>query len=140
MTETSRPLPQPSELSAPHWEAARHGRLLVQQCGACAAYTFPPRHACTACFSTQLEWRESSGRGRVYSYTIIHRAPHPAFEPPYCAAIIALEEGWHMTSNLIGCALDAVEIGMPVAVDFQEFDGCALPMFRPAGDSREPGA
>src|SRR5690606_14265840 len=83
-TDGGRPLPVPTELSAPHWDGAREGRLMVQRCAACRTYVFIPRVACTHCFADSLEWVESTGRGGVYSYTVVQRPPHPAFEPPFC--------------------------------------------------------
>ena len=129
MTE-GRPMPHPTAISEPHWQGAREHRLMVQRCGECGAYVFPPRAACTHCFSSALRWEQSSGLGDIYSYTIIHRAPHPSFEAPYCAAIIRLAEGWHMTSNVIGTPMDEIEVGMPVEVIFVDFDEVTLPMFR----------
>lgn len=128
-----RPLPVPTELSMPHWDGARQRKLMVQHCRDCDAYVFIPRHACPSCLSSALEWVESSGKGEIYSFTIIHRPPHPAFEPPYCAAIIALEEGWHMISNVITDDLAALEVGQPVRVDFIDVEDMTLPVFRIAG-------
>lgn len=126
-----RPLPVPTELSAPHWDGAKAGRLMVQKCASCAQYVFIPRHACPNCLSGDLEWMESSGKGVIYSFTIIHRPPHPSFEPPYCAAIIELDEGWHMLSNVIADDLGAIAVGQRVRVDFIDADGMTLPIFRP---------
>jgi uncharacterized protein len=128
--QTERPLPHPSELSGPHWQGARDHRLMVQHCGACAAYVFPPSPVCTHCFSTDLAWEQSSGRGRIYSYTIIHRAPAPSFEVPYCAAIITLEEGWNMISNIVGSPMEVIMVGLPVRVAFMVIGDVTLPIFR----------
>lgn len=131
MSEMTRPLPHPTQLSAPHWDGARVGRLMVQHCQDCGTYVFIPRHACNECFSPRLEWVESSGRGTVYSYTIIHRPMSPAFVAPYCAAIIELEEGWHMISHIVDTAVDDVAVGMTVAVHYVDMGPVTLPMFRP---------
>jgi uncharacterized OB-fold protein len=125
-----RPLPHPTELSAPHWEGAKHRRLMVQRCAACGAYNFIPRHTCTECFTDRLDWVESSGRGVVYSYTVIHRAPHPSFETPYCAAIIQLDEGWYMLSNIVGSAMAEIAVGRRAKVDFLDLGDVTLPVFR----------
>ena len=125
-----RPLPIPTELSAPHWDGTRQHRLMVQHCTGCGAYVFIPRRACPQCLAEPLEWVESSGKGVIYSYTIIHRPPHPSFEPPYCAAIIELEEGWHMLSNIVGSDPGAIAVGQPVAVHYLDLDEVTLPVFR----------
>ena len=93
------PVPRASELSLPHWEGCKRGELLVQQCQDCSSYIFTPELACTKCLSGQLEWVKSSGKGIIYSFTVVHRPQRPEFNVPYVAAIIELEEGWHMLSN-----------------------------------------
>lgn len=125
-----RPVPHPTEISAPHWDGARNRRLMVQRCDDCGAYVFIPRHFCTNCLSAALVWLESSGQGVIYSYTIIHRAPDPSFETPYCAAIVALDEGWHMLSNIVGASMDDIAIGQRVGVDFLAVGDTSLPIFR----------
>ena len=126
------PLPRPTKLSGPHWNACREGKLLVQQCGDCETYVFIPQAQCTSCYSQNLAWVESSGRGTVYSSTTVHRPQRLEFEVPYTVAIIELEEGWYMLSNVIGCPHEDIEVGMPVEVTFQKMsDEITLPMFRP---------
>jgi uncharacterized OB-fold protein len=94
---------------------------------------------CTSCQGAHLEWVESCGRGELYSYTIVHRPPRPEFETPYVIAIIALEEGWYMLSNLVDCALEHIEVGMAVEVTFKAMsDEITLPMFRPASSPERP--
>jgi len=127
----SRPLPIPTELSQPHWDGAREGRLMVQHCPSCAAYVWIPRRACPHCLAEPLDWVQSSGKGEVYSFTIIHRPPHPAFEPPYVAAIVQLAEGWHMLTNIVGCDPAEVAVGQAVEVQFLEEGEITLPVFRP---------
>jgi uncharacterized OB-fold protein len=125
-----RPLPRPSVISAPHWDGAKQGRLMVQRCDSCNHYVFIPRNRCTHCFEDSLRWVESTGRGVIYSYTIIHRAPHPAFETPYCAAVITLEEGWSMLSHVIGAEMDEIAVEKRVRVDFLDLGEAVLPIFR----------
>jgi uncharacterized OB-fold protein len=126
------PLPRPTALSRPHWEGCREGVLHVQHCAACGAYVFIPQPACTACQSAALEWVESSGRGTVYSYTTVWRPPRPEFEVPYVVAIVELEEGWHMLSNLLDCRPEAARVGLPVEVVFRRMsEEISLPFFRP---------
>ena len=127
------PLPRPTALSTPHWKGCREGVLRVQRCGDCGAFVFIPQPVCTVCFSDDLAWVETSGRGTLYSYTVVHRPQQPAFDVPYTVAIVELEEGIHMLSNLIDVEPDAIEIGMPVVVAFREMsDEITLPFFRPA--------
>jgi uncharacterized OB-fold protein len=133
MSETPTiPLPRPTSLSRPHWEGCREGILRVQRCQACRAYVFIPQPLCSACQSDALEWVESPGRGRVYSYTVVHRPPRPAFQAPYVVAIVEMDEGWHMLTNLVDCDPESVAVGMPVEVAFRRMsDEITLPFFRP---------
>ncbi len=131
--KTGTPLPRPSPLSQPHWDAARAERLVFQRCSACSACVFIPQPACTGCFGPHLEWVQSSGRGTLYSYTIVHRPQRPEFQVPYAVAIVELEEGWHMLSNLIDCELAEIRVGMELEVAFRKMsEQITLPFFRPA--------
>ena len=126
------PLPRPMALSRPHWDGCREGKLLVQRCRGCGSHSFIPQPVCTGCLGDDLEWVESSGRGSVYSLTTVYRPQRPEFEVPYTVAIISLEEGWHMLSNLVECEIEEMRIGMPVEVTFRAMsDEITLPMFRP---------
>lgn len=137
----SIPLPRPTALSKPHWEGCREGVLRVQRCRDCGRIVFIPQPACTGCLGADLEWIESSGRGVLYSYTIVHRPQQPAFEVPYIPIIVELEEGWHMLSNLLGVTPGEVEIGMPLAVSFERMsEEITLPYFRPRESDRSPSA
>jgi len=124
------PLPRPTELSQVHWDGCREGKLRVQRCRSCATYVFIPQPCCTHCQSTALAWVETSGRGVVYSYTVVHRAPRPQFSAPYIVAIVAMEEGWHMLSNVVDCAPQDMAIGLAVTVRFKRMnDEITLPYF-----------
>ena len=126
------PLPRPTALSRPHWDGCREGVLRVQRCAACGSYEFIPQAVCTRCQAGKLEWVESSGRGSVYSHTTVYRPPRPEFDAPYVVAIVELEEGWHMLTNLVDCTPEEVAIGLPVEVDFRAVsDEISLPCFRP---------
>jgi len=126
------PLPHPTALSKPHWEGCREGVLRVQRCRDCGTYVFIPQPCCTSCLGEDLEWVESSGRGTLYSYTVVHRPQQPSFDAPYTVVIVELEEGWHMLSNLVDCEADEVEVGMPLEVIFREMsEEISLPLFRP---------
>jgi len=134
-TPIPRPLPRPSPFSRPFWEAARRHELLIQRCPTCRNYIFYPRLNCPDCGSRDLNWMRVSGRGRVYSYTVARRATHPAFAGlvPYVIAIVELEEGPHLTTNIIDCDPDSVRIDMLVEVAFEDVDATtSLVMFRPA--------
>jgi len=126
-------LPQPTPLSRPFWEGTRQGRLLLQRCGCCGAYRWTPQYLCRQCHAEEYEWVPVSGRGAVYSHTTVHRAPSPAFEPPYVVAVVALAEGPMMLTNIVGCDPAAVAIGMEVEVVFEPAsDEITLYRFRPA--------
>ncbi|MGI9601092.1 MAG: Zn-ribbon domain-containing OB-fold protein [Acidimicrobiales bacterium] len=128
---TSRPLPRPTELSQPFWDGCAEGVLRVQQCGQCGELVFVPRPMCPACQSDDLAWIDSTGLGEVYSYTVVHRPPSPAFEVPYVVAIVELEEGWYLLSNVIDCDPGDVTVGAPVTAVFDPVDpAITLPQFR----------
>ena len=130
------PLPRPTELSRPHWDGCREGRLRVQRCAACGGYVFIPQPLCTHCQAGPLEWVDSTGRGTLYSFTTVHRPQRPEFQVPYTVAIVELEEGFHMLTNLIDCAPEAMRIGMPLEVTFRKMsEEIHLPMFRPAASA-----
>jgi len=112
----------------PFWEAATAGRLLVKRCTACGESHHYPRPLCPFCGSDRTEWREASGRGSVYSYSVMRRAP-----VPYALAYVTLDEGVTMMTNIVDCDLDAIRIGQSVRVVFKATeDGPPVPMFTPA--------
>jgi uncharacterized OB-fold protein len=131
-------LPVPDQETQPFWDAARERRLLIKECRACGKPFFYPRTYCPRCWSAETEWKESSGRGTVYTFTVVHQNDLPPFRDrlPYVVVIVALDEGVRMTSNLEGCAPEDVRCGMPVAVAWREEqrdgDTVVLPVFRPA--------
>lgn len=126
------PLPYPSPVSQPYWDGVTRGVLLFQRCGECGGSTHTPAIVCAHCGARALAWVPSTGRGAVYSWTIVWRPQTPEFTVPYVPIIVDLEEGWQMLSNLIGCAHDAVHVGMPVEVVFHPLaGGITLPYFRP---------
>ena len=99
------------------------GELRVQRCSDCGHWRWTPQIACPSCWSEAVEWRATSGRGEVYSYTVIHRPVDPSrFAEPYVLAVVALEEGPHMLSNIVECEPADVQVGMPVAVRFERID------------------
>lgn len=121
-----RPVAEPDVTTQPWWDATREHRLLIQRCDACEAYQHYPRAVCTACGAETLSFVEVSGRGTVYSFTVVQRAPHEAFTPPYTVALVRLAEGPVLLTNLTGePACDA-----PVTLTWIDLpDGRALPTF-----------
>lgn len=134
MFGVEKPQPRPSEDSAPFWEAAAKGELRLQQCGQCGLVRFPPALLCGRCLSERAEWVALSGRGTVYSWIVVHQSQHPAFnaDVPYNVAIIELDEGPRLHTNIVECSNDRIHIGMPVEAVFQKVsDDTALVKFRP---------
>ena len=136
MTEAyAKPLPAPSPVTQPFWDGLREGELRIQRCLDCAKYVFYPRTACHYCLSDRLEWVKASGRGTLYSFTIVRRAMNPAFQAdvPYVFAIVELEEGPRVTTNIVNCPLEALRVDMPVmAVYDRVTPEAALLKFEPA--------
>ena len=137
MNEYTKPIPFPDSVTEKFWEAAREKqRLVVQKCGDCGALQLLPQAHCRGCLGEDLEWIEASGRGKVYSYTVVHRAPTASFgeDVPYVVALIELEEGARMMSNIVEIEPEAVRVDMPVEVVFDEITSAvSLPKFRPTG-------
>ena len=130
-----KPLPPINPATQPFWDACAQGRLLLQHCGDCGHLQLYPRLLCAACGSRTLGWVEASGRGTVKTFTIIRRAVSAAFEPdaPYVVALVELEEGPTLMSNIIGRDPASVAIGQPVRVTFEaRGEGIAVPQFEPA--------
>ena len=131
----ARPLPVPDAATEPYWAAARAHRLVMPRCARCTRFHFYPKTLCPYCGSAQLQWTECSGEGSVYAFTVVHRAPSPAFAArvPYVVATVRLAEGPHMMTSIVGCAPEAVRIGMAVRVSFERVsDEITLPVFAPA--------
>jgi uncharacterized OB-fold protein len=130
-----KPIPVPDETTAFYWNAARQGRLEVQRCARCGSHQFPPTIACPGCQSDDLVHSAMSGRGRVYSFTVVRQAFDAAFveDLPYVVALVELEEdpGVRILSNIVGSPLDTIRVGMPVEVGFEDRAGVSLPVFRP---------
>jgi len=131
------PLPRATPDTAPYWDALRRRELRLQRCNDCREAYFYPRALCPGCLSNDVEWFTASGRGRVHTFTIIHAGvPQPPLPIPYVVAIVELEEGPRMMSNLVGVEPDPAKIhcDMAVVVEFVDVsDECTLPRFRPAG-------
>ena len=136
--EPQRPLPTPMTPEAmPYWEGLKENKLMLPKCGDCKKAFFYPRIACPHCHSRNIGWIQASGKGKLYSFEIAHRALNPNFkiEPPYILAMIELEEGPRMMSNLINIDPDPAKVkcDMPVEVVFEkQTDDVTLPLFQPA--------
>jgi uncharacterized OB-fold protein len=128
-------MPQPDATTAFYWQAARDHRLEMQRCAACSRWHFPPVIACTVCQSQALVPTPLSGRGVIYSFTVVDRPLGGADEPrtPFVLALIDLPEqaGLRILTNILEIPPDQVRIGMPVEVVFEACEGGVLPQFRP---------
>jgi uncharacterized OB-fold protein len=132
VTTPARVLPEVTPEMAPFWDAARRHELVVQRCSGCGAHRFPARDICSRCLSREATWERVSGRGTVFSFAVMHQAYHPAFPVPYAVVVVELEEGARMLTNVVGCPLDEIAIGMPVEVTFEDLTAeVTLPKFRP---------
>ena len=127
MTERTLPAPTPTPETEAFWAATREGKFLVKTCKECQRAHWYPRALCPFCFADATEWREASGKGRIYSFSIMRRAPQP-----YAIAYVELEEGPMMMTNIVGCDFDDIAIGQAVRVDLREAEGgFRVPVFTP---------
>ena len=116
------------------WQMAEQGKLGIQRCLGCGTLRHPPRPMCGDCHSLKWDAVESTGRGTICSYTILHHPQFPGYEYPLIIVLIDLEEGTRLTAQLVGCAPDDVDFGLPVEMLIQrDSDGFALPVFKLAG-------
>lgn len=134
--ERKKTPPFPSPDSQPYWEGARRGQLMIPYCPACQSHFFYPRPFCPRCFSWQIEWRPSSGRGTVYTFAIQYQPLNPewADDVPYVTAVVELEEGIRLFTLLVDCEPkpEALRCGMPVEVTFEPLtEEITIPRFRP---------
>lgn len=134
---TEKIVPVVTDALAPYFEAAASGRLVVQRCVSCGTLRFPARSVCGGCLSEESDWTPVSGRGEVYSFFWMHQVYHPAFanEVPYAIAVVRLEEGPCMTTNVLDCSKEELRVGLPVEVVFEERGEVKLPQFRPRASS-----
>ena len=135
MNTYNKPLPMPNPVTEGFWKAAKRHELSIQRCMSCNDYIFPPREICPRCMSLNLEWIRASGKGKIFSYTVVRVSPHPSFSTdiPYIVAIIELDEGPHLMSNLINCKIEDVKLNMPVTAVFDDVTSeVSLVKFRPS--------
>lgn len=132
---TPKPAPQPTPETQPYWDATRRGELCLPFCSTCREYIFYPREFCPSCLGSDLEWRKLSGRATLWSYVICHR-PSPGFEEdaPYAIAIVKLEEGPQMMSNIVDIEVtpENLILDMPLELAFQDRGNERVPVFKPA--------
>lgn len=129
-------VPGTTGLTAPYWDAAREGRLVVQECRSCHRIWHPPLPRCPHCHAADPGWSQVSGDGTVYTYTVVRHPTHYAFagQVPYVLAIVELAEGPRLVTALVGVRPDEVRGGQPVRAVFREVAaGVTLPYFEPAG-------
>ena len=132
---SARPLPEITPATEPFWSAARRRQLVLQRCGGCGAYRFPPELACAACGSREAEWAPVSGRATLYTWTVAYPPllPYFAERAPWPIAVVELAEGPRLITNLAGIAVEDYAIGMALQVDFEDLDETTtLPVFRRA--------
>jgi uncharacterized protein len=127
---TERAYPVPDAVTQPFWDGVAEGVLRIQRCLECDRYVFYPRAVCPQCMTSDMEWVEASGAGRVHSFTIVHRAP-PDYrdEVPYVVALVDLDEGVRMMTRLVDVQPASVVVGMAVEAAIQGEP--RLPYFRP---------
>ena len=131
-TMAARPLPVPTPETAHFWAGTALGELRLQRCRPCAATYFPPQPFCPACSSDDVEIVLASGRGSLHSYVINHRAA-PGFEAPYVIAVVELDEGPRLLTNLVDVAPDpnSLPLDLPLEVVYEAVEETTLPLFRP---------
>jgi uncharacterized OB-fold protein len=127
-----KPLPRITPDSEPFWAALRERKLMLPYCVDCAKPHLPPGPVCPFCFSERLDWRRASGRGRISTWTVVHKAWFPAFaeDIPYNVVQVELEEGPRLTASVVDLPNEQLKVGLRVVIDF---DNVALPRFRPTG-------
>jgi uncharacterized OB-fold protein len=129
---TTRPAPRPTEDSVVYWDAIARHELVAQRCRDCAQLRHPPRPMCPHCRSVEWDEQLLTGSGTVYSYVVLHHPRSPAFEYPLLVALVDLDEGVRIVTNLVGTEPHEVHIGMEVTVGFEATkDGGTVPVFRP---------
>lgn len=136
MDSYTKPLPIPDMDSEAYWQGCNRHELLVQRCKDCGAFRFPPSPLCDRCHSKHTEWTQVSGRGKIYSWVVVHHPVYPVFAPeaPYAVVLVALDEAPHVRipGNLLDCPLEEIRGEMAVEVVFREITKeVTLPQWRP---------
>ena len=128
----TKPVPQASPETQPFWDGCSAGELRLQRCPKCDAFYFPPRPFCPTCLSTDVEWQPVSGRATLHTYVINHR-PAPGWDEPYAIAVVQLDEGPRMMTNIVGVdnTPEALVLDMPLQVTFEKRGDMNVPVFGP---------
>ncbi len=125
-----RPVPEPTELTRGFWDAFQEGRLVAQYCPDCQRFQHYPKPVCGDCWRSELEWRELSGTGKIYSFSIVHRGPSKEFsQTPYAIGLVDLDEGVRMMAGLIAVDLSQLQIGDRVRVTSEQRGDMRIPAF-----------
>ena len=133
MAEAARAKPKPTPETQHFWDGTQAGELRLQRCDACAHVYFPPRPFCPKCASRRVSVVKATGKGKLFSY-VIHQRPVPGLTPPYAIAVVELDEGPRMMTNIVGCPQtpEALVLDMPLEVTFEkQSDAITLPLFKP---------
>ncbi len=134
-----KPSPRPTPDSTPYWEATKRGELQIQRCNRCGKFFFYPRSGCPFCDSTDASWVTVSGRATLHTYLISHRpATGFADDVPYAVAVVELEEGPRMMTNIVGIANtpESLVLDMPLEVTFEPRGDESVPVFRPVASDQ----
>lgn len=131
--DMSKPVPETQPWSEKFWEGTKQGKLFIQFCNDCSTYIFYPRKFCPECWSGNLDWKESSGKAKIYTYSTAYSMVEPKFmdELPYTIAYVDLDEGVRMMTRIVDCKPEEITFDMNVEVVFHEQNGFFLPYFRP---------
>ena len=131
MADFPRPFPFPDRDTTPFWEAQNKHVLQFQRCSKCQTVRYVVGPLCPQCHSFEFDWIESSGRGIVYSFTVVRHQTHPAFTPPYTVLLVEMEEGPRVIAQLRAPEGVEVSIGTAVHVEWEDHEHQSLPVFVP---------
>ena len=129
-----KPLPVRTEENARYWDSAQRHALELQRCGGCGRFRYPVADSCPYCLSPEVEWQPVSGKAAVYSFIIVHQRYDPSFadELPYNVAVVELDEGPRLVTNIVGCRNEDIRVGMPLMITYEDVtEEFTLPKFRP---------
>ncbi len=133
----AKPLPMPGPVSQPFFDALKRHKLLIMRCRSCGTPRLSEHAHCPECWSDDYEWVEASGRGKMYSFVVMHQNLHPGFaqDIPYNVALVDLAEGPRILSNVVGCSNEELAVNMRVEAVFDDVtDNATLLRFQPASD------
>jgi uncharacterized OB-fold protein len=135
-----KPQPRITPWAEPLWQGCAEGKLRLPYCSQCEACFYYPRLWCPQCFNQDLSWQDVSGKGKVYSFSVIHQSPLASYQQdvPYVLAIIELAEGPRMMTNVVNCEVDAVSVDMPVEVTFETRGDMSIPQFQALAPGSNP--